>query len=61
MSALNKYGLSSILVGDTKRFDLPTPEMHLRIKRSAHNYNSRTDMYFVTRLSDGVLYVTRLR
>lgn len=57
----DKYGLPDIHVGDTKRFELPTPDTHLKIKRSAHNYNARTTMYFLTRLVDDVLYVTRLK
>lgn len=57
----DKYGLPDIHVGDTKRFEGVTPELHDRVKRSAHNYNSRTSMYFLTRLVDDVLYVTRLQ
>lgn len=61
MTSGSKYGLANIPVGETKRFYDVTPEEHGRIKRSAHNYNMRTDMYFTTKLREGVLYVTRLR
>ena len=56
-----KYGLMDIPIGETKRFPGVTPEEHGRIKRSAHNYNLRTNAYFTTKFKDGVLYVTRLR
>jgi hypothetical protein len=56
-----KYGLISIPVGETRRFPGITSEERGRIKRSAHNYNARTDMFFMTRFRDGVLYVTRLK
>lgn len=61
MTFRGKHGLANIPVGETKRFYDVTPEEHGRIKRSAHNYNMRTDMYFTTKLREGVLYVTRLR
>jgi len=57
----DKYGLPDIPVGETKEFHSPTRELHSRIKRSAHNYNERTNMYFGTRMKDGVLYVVRIR
>lgn len=57
----DQYGLPDIPVGETKRFHNVTAELHVRIKRSAHNYNARTNMYFITRKAGGVLYVTRLR
>lgn len=58
-----RYGLASMRVGEVKAFPSvikDTPE-HGRIKRSAHNYNMRTDMTFMTRFRDGVLCVTRLK
>lgn len=61
MTFASKYGLEGITVGETKRFFAVTPEEHGRIKRSAHNYNMRTTMYFTTKFKDDVLYVTRLR
>jgi hypothetical protein len=33
----------------------------MRIKRSAHNMNRRGKIYFVTRVVDGVLQVTRIK
>lgn len=57
----SKYGLADIPVGETKRFPDVTPDEHQKIKRSAHNYNERSNMYFTTKFKDGVLYVTRLR
>lgn len=61
MSSQSKYGLIDMEVGHTKRFLDVTSEEHGRIKRSAHNYNLRTNAYFTTKFKDGVLYVTRLR
>lgn len=57
----SKYGLADIPVGETKRFYGVTPEEHQRIKRSAHNYNERSSMYFLTRYHEDTLFVTRLR
>tara|TARA_R110000868_G_scaffold266239_1_gene525101 strand:- start:1862 stop:2053 length:192 start_codon:yes stop_codon:yes gene_type:complete len=56
----SKYGLTDIAVGETKSFPGVTAHERDRIKRSAHNYNVRIDMYFITRVKHGVLYVTRL-
>lgn len=56
-----RYGLTAMRVGEVKTFHDITKTEHERIKRSAHNYNSRTDMYFLTRSRDGVLYVTRVK
>lgn len=56
-----KYGLADMSVGETKRFPGVTREEHERIKRSAHNYNVRTTMYFTTRVLNEVMYVTRIR
>lgn len=61
MSFQSRYYLTDIPVGETKRFPDVTPEEHGRIKRSAHNYNLRSTLYFTTKFKDGVLYVTRLR
>lgn len=57
----SKYGLEKLLVGRTKLFEGVTPEEHKKIKRSAHNYNIRTDMYFITRYHRGVVAVTRVK
>ena len=57
----NKYGLPSIPAGETKAFYDLTPAEIGKIKRSAHNYNDRSDMFFTTRVREGVLYITRLR
>lgn len=56
-----RYGLSAMRVGEVKSFPGVTKIEHERIKRSAHNYNARTDMAFLTRSRDGVLYVTRVK
>ena len=61
MITQGKYGLAEMSVGSTKSFHGLTPAERDKIKRSAHNYNIRTDMYFTTKLKDAVLYVTRLR
>ncbi len=56
-----RYGLAAMRVGETKSFPDVTKTEHERIKRSAHNYNARTDMSFLTRSREGVLYVTRVK
>ena len=56
-----RYGLAQMKIGDIKTFPGVTPEEHGRIKRSAHNYNARSNVRFMTRFRDGVLYVTRLK
>ena len=56
-----RYGLSQLRAGETKSFPGVTKAEHERIKRSAHNYNARADMTFMTRFRDGVLYVTRVK
>lgn len=57
-----KYGLAKLAVGETKEFpDMGTQEKRHLLRRSAHNYNLRSDMHFVTRSKDGVSYVTRVR
>jgi hypothetical protein len=57
-----KYGLADMAVGETKAFpDMDTLEKRHLLRRSAHNYNLRSDMYFQTRSKDGVSYVTRVR
>ena len=55
------YGLADMEVGATRAFTGLSPQELGRIRRSAHNYNTRTGMYFTTKLKDAVLYVTRLR
>lgn len=61
MSFTSKYGLGELQVGETKRFYSLSDVEIKRIRRSAHNYNLRADMHFITRNKDGVFYVTRLR
>lgn len=56
-----KYGLPDIPVGSAKAFHGLTPAERDKIKRSAHNYNERSNMFFTTRVREGVLYITRLR
>lgn len=61
MSGISKYLLEEIEVGETKEFIVEgSREAHL-LRRAAHNYNHRSDMYFITRNKDGVSYVTRVR
>ena len=61
MSYRSKYGLADIPVGETREYFGLTDVERGKMRRSAHNYNLRTDMTFVTRFRGGVLYVTRLR
>jgi len=61
MTRKSKYDLHHLEIGQTKILpDIP-PEEAMRIKRSAHNMNRRGKMYFVTRVVDGVLQVTRIK
>lgn len=60
MTFQSKYGLAAMKAGETKTFHGLTSADHTRIKRSAHNYNARTEKKFMTRFRDGVLYVTRI-
>ena len=57
----SKYYLQDMSVGETKKFSGLTPREKGNIRRSAHNFNARTNMYFTTRILDGVVYVTRIR
>lgn len=61
MTAASKYSLTDIQVGETKQFTAVSTDEQIRIKRSAHNYNLRTRLFFSTRVKDGVLYVTRIK
>jgi hypothetical protein len=61
MARKAKYDLQYLEVGQTKTLPDLTPEEAMRIKRSAHNMNRRGKMYFVTRVIDGVLQVTRIK
>ena len=61
MARKPKYDLHYLEVGQTKTWPDITAEEAMRIKRSAHNMNGRGKMYFVTRVIDGVLRVTRIK
>lgn len=61
MITQGKYGLAEMSVGSTKPFHGLTPAERDKVKRSAHNYNERSNMFFTTRVREGVLYITRLR
>ena len=57
-----KYGLADLAVGETKAFPgMDTLEKRHLLRRSAHNYNLRSDMHFITRSQNNVSYVTRVR
>ena len=55
------FDLASIPVGETKAYEGLEPRQREALQRSAHNYNSRADMYFVTRSMGDVVYVMRIR
>ena len=58
----SKYGLSEMEVGQSRIFDTPTPRDKSLLRRSAHNMNIRTDMYFMTRTQQpNPITVTRLK
>jgi hypothetical protein len=57
----SKYGLNAMEVGAVSAFEAPTKEEQKRIRRAAHNRNSRTDMYFITRCYNGMVHITRVR
>lgn len=57
----SKYRLEEMEAGETRQFSPETPQEHRKLCRSAHNYNTRTDMFFSTRSKDGVVYITRMR
>jgi hypothetical protein len=61
MARKAKYDLQYLEANQTKTWPGITPEEAMRIKRSAHNMNRRGKMYFVTRIIDGVLQVTRIK
>jgi hypothetical protein len=61
MARKSKYDLHYLEVGQTKILSDLTPEEAMRTKRSAHNMNRRGKMYFVTRVIDGVLQITRIK
>ncbi len=61
MARKPKYDIHYLDVGQTKTWPSATPEEAMRIKRSAHNMNRRGKVYFVTRVVDGVLQVTRIK
>lgn len=61
MARKHKYDIHYLEVGQTKTWPDITPEEAMRIKRSAHNMNRRGKIYFVTRVVDGVLQVTRIK
>ena len=58
----SKYGLNEMEVGESRSFDTPTPRDKKMLRRSAHNMNKRTSLYFMTRTTQlGVITVTRLK
>lgn len=61
-SRQSKYSLSAMEVGESRTFDTPAPGDKRRIRRSAHNMNTRTDRYYVTRTQRiDTLMITRIR
>jgi hypothetical protein len=58
----SKYGLSEMEVGESRAFATPTPRDKKMLRRSAHNLNIRTDLYFMTRTTQpNIITVTRLK
>ena len=58
----SKYGLNELEVGESRAFPTPTPRDKKMLRRSAHNMNKRTTLYFMTRTTQpDVITVTRLK
>ena len=58
----SKYGLNEMAVGESRIFDTPTARDKKLLRRSAHNMNVRTDLYFMTRTKQpNTITVTRLK
>ena len=58
----SKYGLNEMEVGESRAFATPTPRDKKMLRRSAHNMNIRTDLYFMTRTTQpDTITVTRLK
>lgn len=57
----SRYALPDMQIGEVKEFYGLTADEGTRLRRSAHNYNARSDLKFYTRTKSGVVYVTRLR
>lgn len=57
----NIYRLTELGVGETKAFPYGEEAEAKRIRKAAHNLNTRSASYFTTRCKDGVVYVTRIR
>ena len=57
----SKYKLNEMVVGEVKIFDTPTERDKDLIRRSAHNYNIRSERYYITRAMGDTIHVTRLR
>ena len=55
------YDLPSIAVGETRVYEGLDEKQRKALQRSANNYGIRTELYFSTRIRDGVVYVTRIR
>ena len=60
MARPSKYNLRDINVGSSREYEgLSKPEQ-AAIRRAAHNLNLRTALYFITRVKDDVLVITRV-
>lgn len=58
----SKYGLGALEVGESRTFATPTAQDKRALRRSAHNMNKRTTLYFMTRTTEvGHITVTRMR
>jgi hypothetical protein len=57
----SKYPLAAMEVGAVYAHRAESKEEQKRIRRAAHNRNVRSDMYFITRCKDGVVFITRIR
>ena len=59
MTFTSIYNLMDIPVGETHLFPFTSKNEEMRIRKSAHNYNVRSDAYFSTRAKNGVIYPRR--
>lgn len=60
MARPSKYNLRDIDVGSSRTYDGLTKQEQDALRRAAHNLNLRTTLYFITRVKNDVLVITRV-
>jgi hypothetical protein len=56
-----KYGLNQMQVGEVRKYHNLSERERGLLRRSAHNLNLRSSLYFTTRYREGVMTITRVR